>query len=747
MTASPELIFDDLWRHEHFVRATLTSLLSDPNQVDDLAQETWLRALRQRPARVADPRAWLGAVARNLARTSWRADAHRRERETAKAAAASAEPPHAELEERQRVVAAVLALDEPYRTVVVLRYEHDLSTRAIAERQGASEATVRSQVSRAHEQLRKKLDRDFGGRERWAALALPAATARSAGALAWSIPAAAALLAGTSAWLWVRPQGSPVIEPVIAQAPATRPAADESVLQPARAPRANVAAIGGPAASDERAAVVVEEQLRPSVTLLDRGHYDDYERATFSFLWGLRDDPGLAYTRNDWDLCFSGGRFQADIVVDDHAVLADLGRLEARELGRLRPEQARFHDRPLQVRAGHAYYVGTRDTDQDLASFVLVREHGVGRSCTFDWYTTDGSGRAQGSLSDPGDGRPWVAVLEDLRRAQRAGRWLERPSVRLQVRSGDSNGNPNRIDLGGEVSGYVDEVVDRPLDLDSPTTRREPARAYGDGGWIPEDRTFVVTRIDYRARDGGESDHGWGRFHVFVRDEPIVEVSDVPDPLAGTWTGRIELRSGDEAGTFLMASEHVMGEAFLGGHFEPARPERVSWARNAGFFRFPEIQEPELPELARPYVRLQARAGAGGGNPNRVDVSGESNFRIDERSEHPLDLDTPVAMDEPSVAYVEAGRVPEGRVFVVTRVDYRGSARGDTNGRGELRIVLAGQEIAAFEDEAAPIQGAWTGRAAVLPGEESRTYLVIRNSSAAEAILTGHFEPRSPEDG
>jgi hypothetical protein len=38
---------------------------------------------------------------------------------------------------------------------------------------------------------------------------------------------------------------------------------------------------------------------------------------------------------------------------------------------------------------------------------------------------------------------------------------------------------------------------------------------------------------------------------------------------------------------------------------------------------------------------------------------------------------------------------------------------------------------------------AWTGRLVILPGEESRTYLEVANSSAGDVLLTGHFEPKN----
>ena len=86
------------------------------------------------------------------------------------------EPGHAEVELarslalQQQVVAAVLALAEPYRTILLLRYYARLSVSEIARRRGDSDQAVRAQLERAMEILRGELDAGCeGGREAWTA--------------------------------------------------------------------------------------------------------------------------------------------------------------------------------------------------------------------------------------------------------------------------------------------------------------------------------------------------------------------------------------------------------------------------------------------------------------------------------------------------------------------------------------------------------------------------------------------------
>jgi|GEM_PF-6591228 len=200
MTADPSLTAHDLLRHEPFVRAVARALVRDKHAVDDLVQDTWLRALRRPRTGLRSARAWLGSITRNLARDRGRDDAPRDERERDRAvdatdarATESAAASFERLAAQRELVDAVLALDEPYRAVVLLRYADDLSTAAIAERTGRSEATVRSQLSRAHALLRERLDRSFdGGRAAWAALLVPGGMAAPDGTTAVALGTATA---------------------------------------------------------------------------------------------------------------------------------------------------------------------------------------------------------------------------------------------------------------------------------------------------------------------------------------------------------------------------------------------------------------------------------------------------------------------------------------------------------------------------------------------------------------------------
>jgi RNA polymerase sigma factor (sigma-70 family) len=159
----PELLL-----HADFVRGLARALVG--GEGDDLAQSAWVRAL-QAPA-PRNPRAFWAQILRRLAanrsRSAQRREAHERARSLPEAGPTPQDVAERE-EARQRVVSAVLALDEPFRQVILLRFYEDLPPRAIARRLCVPAATVRTRLSRALDKLRTRLDADERGRRAWAA--------------------------------------------------------------------------------------------------------------------------------------------------------------------------------------------------------------------------------------------------------------------------------------------------------------------------------------------------------------------------------------------------------------------------------------------------------------------------------------------------------------------------------------------------------------------------------------------------
>ena len=193
------------------------------------------------------------------------------------------------------------------------------------------------------------------------------------------------------------------------------------------------------------------------------------------------------------------------------------------------------------------------------------------------------------------------------------------------------------------------------------------------------------------------------------------------------------------------ASYFTNAEAFLSGELVPLedvpRNRRAPKRAAAAPPVVQKAEEPPPSELTRPRIVLQARTGARGGNPNRIDMLGKKNAYVERIEALPLDLTTPPLIRDPSLVYCEGGRVPAGQTFVITRATWSGTTKGDSNGPGGLKLVIAGKEITLEPESDEPVLGAWNGHLVVRPGEESETYLEIRNSSMADVLLTGHFEP------
>jgi RNA polymerase sigma-70 factor (ECF subfamily) len=179
------------------------SLVRGRDAADDIVQETLVRALAAPWASLRDLRGWLAMVAHRVARRRWRTDA----REARRRAAWS--PPEGEpdvtaamarAEAQERVLAALRRLPEPYRVVLLLRFESGHSYSAIAVALAVPIETVRTRIKRGLHQLRDDLDARAGGRAAWA-LPLLGPGLRS-GALAVTVAAAscAGLLLAFAAW-------------------------------------------------------------------------------------------------------------------------------------------------------------------------------------------------------------------------------------------------------------------------------------------------------------------------------------------------------------------------------------------------------------------------------------------------------------------------------------------------------------------------------------------------------------------
>ena len=184
MPTPPTIGTDILLDHARALRGLARGLLRD-DDAEDVVQDTWVAALERPPADADRAGGWLHRVAERMARKRRRIESRRTARERAVAQGtegASVDPVDDVLVRREmlrQVADAVLALEEPYQTAVLLRYYQDLAPPAIAKRLGVPVATVNSRLHRARVRLRERLDREWqdagGARGQWA-LALATCT-------------------------------------------------------------------------------------------------------------------------------------------------------------------------------------------------------------------------------------------------------------------------------------------------------------------------------------------------------------------------------------------------------------------------------------------------------------------------------------------------------------------------------------------------------------------------------------------
>jgi RNA polymerase sigma-70 factor, ECF subfamily len=149
---------DDVFR-------TCYRILGTVDEAQDAAQETFLSAYRSLATFRADGSlgAWLGAIA---VRQSLKRLGARRRIATLDApigdadTMAGADEPLGDVlsaERRDTVRRAVAALDEPYREVVAMRFFADMSLERIAAGTGRPLGTVKAQLHRGLERLRRSM--------------------------------------------------------------------------------------------------------------------------------------------------------------------------------------------------------------------------------------------------------------------------------------------------------------------------------------------------------------------------------------------------------------------------------------------------------------------------------------------------------------------------------------------------------------------------------------------------------------
>ena len=236
MAVTPDTVLGQL----DGLRALARSLVQGDADAEDLLQDAAVTALEHPPADDGrSVRGWLKAVLRNRWRMDHRRDRRRRAREAAVELAAlpvSAEARRTEPADQvlararalERLAAALVALDEPFRTTVIRRYFDGRSSADIARELGVPAGTVRWRLKTALARLRAALDDTA---PRWQRAFLPflgaAVKTKTSTSVALAIILLLVALFG-AAW-FIRGRGAP-------SPPAAPPAVAIQASPPAAAP-------------------------------------------------------------------------------------------------------------------------------------------------------------------------------------------------------------------------------------------------------------------------------------------------------------------------------------------------------------------------------------------------------------------------------------------------------------------------------------------------------------------------------
>lgn len=159
------------------MRELAARLLADPGAAEDVVQEACVAALARPPEERGRDEAWLARVVRNFAWKRRRAERLRGEYERRAAvpeAVGEAPGTLERLELQRKLLGAIEALEEPFRTAVVERYLAGRSSAELARALGVPEGTVRWRLKRGLDELRARLDAEHG-RALWSAWLAPLA--------------------------------------------------------------------------------------------------------------------------------------------------------------------------------------------------------------------------------------------------------------------------------------------------------------------------------------------------------------------------------------------------------------------------------------------------------------------------------------------------------------------------------------------------------------------------------------------
>jgi RNA polymerase sigma-70 factor (ECF subfamily) len=321
--------FEQIASQSRWVRELALAVARDAHAAEDASQDALLAALR-RDTTPGNLTAWLRVSVRRLLSFRARSAANRVQRERSVARAERVDDPTLALDRieiLELLLREVRALEEPYRSTVLLRWFEGVEPVEIARRNGVPVTTVYTRIARGLSLLRERLDRASGGdRSRWLAAWIPLLPTPAKfwpqvivmGARA-KIAIAVGIVLASAAVLFVviqprTPDGvasiaaaalPPESPPVVPSAPSDLPSTDQT-REPVRSNDEQAAAIVPPASARVISGIVIDVDSR-AVPDVEVAFAD--AKAT--------DPPGASSARSD-----ARGRFQLERGTGDGTIVA-----------------------------------------------------------------------------------------------------------------------------------------------------------------------------------------------------------------------------------------------------------------------------------------------------------------------------------------------------------------------------------------------------------------------------------------
>jgi len=303
--------------------------------------------------------------------------------------------------------------------------------------------------------------------------------------------------------------------------------------------------------------------------------------------------------------------------------------------------------------------------------------------------------------------------------------WRERTRVEV----GEIRGSPLLLQM--RVTGGASLRLDQrgksgPLRIDGPPPS-DAKDTHVTGGLVPPGQVFLIERVVLRAWFAPH-----GRLSVALPGTRDLHWKAGPSAIEREMKGLARLRHGEE-GRVGMNGGSVAAALEIHGRLVPEAEGEAAETR-------PLIMGDGW--LTGEPVLMQVLADHGGGNPRTLRLDGELNSYLDSLGEGDLWSETVNWRNlKGSWAYYRGcGRVPAGKAYRITRVDYRARLNPEGSSNSHITVRIGGKdEIKADASQGATASGSWTGDVLVFPGGEEGVSLTGAYFALAEMTVFGEL--------